>query len=308
MSSSVTVVIPSWNARALLEDCLDSVLAQVRPEGVIVVDNGSADDSPAAATRRGVRCIGLPRNIGFAAAVNRGAVEAGTDFVFVLNADTELAPGCVERLVATLEGDPTLGGVQPRLLQAGTEPPRIYSAGQELGGDGRARERGTGELDGPRFHEAGEVFGVCGAACLLRRELFDQLGGFDERYFAFHEDVDLNARAQLAGWRFAYEPRAVVLHVGNAVWRQVAHQPVRFNTRLMARNRLATSLKVMPLRQAPRVIVAEAGALVRSMRRRALLAAVRGRVEALLWIPRLLRERRSLRRAGDPARLRAWLT
>jgi len=309
MSRRVAVVIPSWNSRQLLERCLESVFPQVRSrKDVIVVDNGSADGSPDLLGRMGLRCIGLSKNIGFAAAVNRGAAATDAEFVFVLNADTELAAGCIEKLATALVGDVRLGGVQPRLLQLGSEPPRIYSAGQELGGDGRARERGAGELDCPRFRQAMEVFGVCGAACLLRRELFDRLGGFDERYFAFHEDVDLNARARLAGWRFAYEPDAVVLHAGSAVWTTVAPEPLRFNTRLMARNRLATSVKIMPLSHGPHVVAAEIGALLRSVRRRALMAAVRGRVEAIFWLPWLLRERRALRREGDPALLRPWLS
>src|SRR5262249_56913730 len=98
------------------------------------------------------------------------------------------------------------------------ERARLYSAGQRLSRDGRAFEMGAGEARLPRYLEAREVFGVCGAACLLRRELFAEVGGYDERYFAFYEDVDLNVRARIAGWRFGYVPAAVVWHLGNASW------------------------------------------------------------------------------------------
>src|SRR5207253_11420754 len=119
------------------------------------------------------------------------------------------------------------GGVQPRILQdapVGDHGPardggpraRLYSAGQCLTRNGAAFERGWGEEDGPRHADRAELFGVSGATCLLRRELFAELGGYEESYFSFYEDVDLNARARLSGWRFAYVPEAVAYHVGHA--------------------------------------------------------------------------------------------
>jgi GT2 family glycosyltransferase len=137
--------------------------------------------------------------------------------------------------------------VQPRILKleggrrAG-DPDRagLYSAGQALARDGRAFELGAGEAQAPQWLLRREVFGVCGAACLLRRELFDELGGYDESYFAFYEDVDLNIRARIAGWRFGYAPEAVVWHLGNASWMAAASSPGAWNARLVARNRIAT--------------------------------------------------------------------
>ena len=144
--------------------------------------------------------------------------------------------------------------MQPRLLQlegdagAPLDPAaaRLYSAGQALTADGRALELGAGEAQPPRLPAVHEVFGVCGAACLLRRELFTELGGYDESYFAFYEDVDLNVRARIAGWRFAYVPAAVVWHLGNASWLAGFERPGADNARLVARNRLATQIKFMP--------------------------------------------------------------
>ena len=175
--------------------------------------------------------------------------------MLVLNADTVLAPGSVTALRHALAAGPSLGGVQPRILQlegaAGvTSDPsgaRLYSAGQALTPGGRAIERGAGEAQSFVYLTPQEIFGVCGAACLLRRELFDDLGGYDERYFAFYEDVDLNVRARIAGWRFAYVPEAVVWHVGNASWQAGFRRPEAENARLVARNRLATQVKFMPL-------------------------------------------------------------
>jgi GT2 family glycosyltransferase len=233
--------------------------------------------------------------------------------VLVLNADTVLEPTCVEVLLEALDAGPPLGGVQPRILQLEGEAPgdasaaRIYSAGQALTRDGRAIEEGAGEEQQPAHMEGREVFGVCGAACLLRRELFSDLGGYDESYFAFYEDVDLNVRARVAGWRFEYVPEAVVWHVGNASWSAGFSRPAAQNARLVARNRLATQVKFMPVSASLRIAVVEVAALMRAARRRRLCATLGGKLAGLRRLPGLLRERRRLRESGDLKLARRWL-
>jgi GT2 family glycosyltransferase len=311
----VAVVVPSWNSGELLARCLGSLRDQDVELETMVVDNGSADGSVAYLEREGVPHVALPRNAGFSVAVNLGVARTVAEAVLVLNADTVLEPGCVGRLLEALDADPALGGVQPRILQLeeGTEAPgavdsaRLYSAGQGLTRDGRALELGAGERQRPELLAPREVFGVCGAACLLRRQLFAELGGYDERYFAFYEDVDLNVRARVAGWRFAFVPEAVVWHVGNAAWKQGFDRPGAENARLVARNRLATQVKFMPVSALPRIAAVEAGALARAARQRRFLATLRGKLVALRWLPTLLAERRRLRRNGDFTRARRWL-
>lgn len=309
----MAVVIPSWNSAGLLPRCLDSLSGQGAELELMVVDNGSSDGSLELLRERGVPHVSLPENAGFAAAVNLGAARTKAPAVLALNADTVLEPGAVGRLAEALAADPGLGGVQPRILQL--EPAaeddigraRLYSRGMALSADGRAFEEGAGEAQDSRSATACEVFGVCGAACLLRRQLFEQLGGYDERYFAFYEDVDLNVRARIAGWRFAYVPEAVVWHVGNASWLAGAPSPGAWNARLVARNRLATQVKFMPARALPRIAAVEAGALARAAKQRRLGATLRGKLAALRWLPALLRDRRRLRREGDPRLARRWL-
>jgi GT2 family glycosyltransferase len=290
---SVAVVIPSWNSLALLPRCLDSLRSQGVELEVLVVDNGSSDGTVAYMEREGVARV-------------RG------EAVLALNADTVVEPGAVAALLAALEGEGSLGGVQPRILQLegdgrDTERARLYSAGQALTADGRAVELGAGEEQSLRSREQREVFGVCGAACLLRRELFDRLGGYDERYFAFYEDVDLNVRARIAGWRFAYAPEAVVWHLGNASWIAEAPRPGAWNARLVARNRIATQAKFMPLRALPRILAVEVGGLARAARQGRFRATLRGKLEGLRRLPAMLRERRRLAREGDLERPRRWL-
>jgi len=310
---SVAVVIPSWNSAGLLPRCLDSLAEQGAELEPMVVDNGSEDGSVELLRERGVPHVSLPSNVGFAAAVNLGAARTRAPMVLALNADTVLEPGCIGRLAEALAADPALGGVQPRILQLedGVEvdvtSARLYSRGMALSADGRAFEEGAGEPQDARSAAAREIFGVCGAACLLRRELFADLGGYDERYFAFYEDVDLNVRARIAGWRFAYAPEAVVWHVGNASWLAEAPSPGAWNARLVARNRLATQAKFVPARALPRIVAVEAGALARAAGQRRLRATLAGKLAALRQLPALLRERRRLRREGDLGLAQRWL-
>jgi GT2 family glycosyltransferase len=308
MMNSVAAVIPSWNTAAYIERCLDSLDAQAGVSiETIVVDNGSTDASLELIKGRGVNFLSFSSNIGFAAAVNTGAAETYAPLVLVLNADCYLASDCLRRLVEELTAHGGLGGVQPRILQEA--PPgavaRIYSTGQCLARRGAAFERGWGEPDGPRHTNRGEVFGVSGAACLLRRELFADVGGYDVAYFAFFEDVDLNARARLAGWRFAYVPDARATHVGHAAWRQEPHAQ-RFVVELTVRNRLATAFKVLPVRG----VVGSLGLTLRSIAGGPLhgtsAAVLTGTLTALRWLPRLLGERRRLRSAS-PQLLDDWL-
>ena len=281
----------------------------------MVVDNGSSDGSVAYLEREGVAHLALPRNVGFAAAMNLGASRVSAPAILALNADTVLEPGCVGTLLDALEADPSLGGVQPRILQleGGPDAPRdvsaarLYSAGQALTADGRAIELGAGEEQSASYLRDREVFGVCGAACLLRRELFDDLGGYDESYFSFYEDVDLNVRARIAGWRFGYVPAATVWHVGNASWQAGFARPSAENARLVSRNRIATQAKFMPAGALPRIAAVEAGALVRAGRERRLGLTLRGKLEGLRRLRPSLAERRRLEREGDLMLARRWL-
>jgi hypothetical protein len=309
---TVAVVIPSWNSAELLPACLDSLEGQEEVE-LIVIDNGSSDGTVELLRRRGIPHLTLADNRGFAAAVNLGAARTVAPLVMPLNADTVLEPGAIPALAAALAADPGLGGVAPRILQLegeGTGDPeaaRLYSAGQALTRDGRAFETGAGEAQTEAYGRPREVFGVCGAACLLRREPFVELGGYDESYFSFYEDVDLNVRARIAGWRFAYEPAATVWHLGNASWLAEAERPSAWNARLVARNRIATQAKFMPAAALPRIAAVEAGSLARAAGQGRLRATLRGKLEGLARLPKSLRDRRRLRRSGDLDRARRWL-
>jgi GT2 family glycosyltransferase len=307
------VVIPSWNSAALLPALLDSLAASGEEVELLVVDNGSRDGTLELLGERGVEYVALPINVGFAAAMNRGVAETSAPFVLGLNADTVVVPRSIGALAAVLAADPSLGGVQPRILQmdgdtvGDPDAARLYSAGMALTRDGRAFEAGAGEPQSEQWLRDREIFGVCGAACLLRRELFTELGGYDESYVSFYEDVDLNVRARVAGRRFAYVPEAIVWHAGNASWQAGFERPGAENARLVARNRIATWAKFMPLASLPRILAVESASLIRAARQGRFRATARGKLEGLARLPRSLRERRRLAATGDLGRARTWL-
>jgi GT2 family glycosyltransferase len=311
--ADVAVVIPTWNSATLLPALLESIAASGEAVELLVVDNGSRDGTLELLREHEVSHVALPTNVGFAAAMNRGVDATEAEFVLGLNADTVVVPGAIDALAVALKADPGLGGVQPRILQlegGGPGDPaaaRLYSAGMALTRDGRAYEIGAGEMQSDRRLRGREIFGVCGAACLLRRELLTELGGYDESYVSFYEDVDLNVRARIAGRRFAYVPEAVVWHAGNASWQAGFERPGAENAILVARNRIATQAKFMPLSALPRILPVEAGSLLRAARQGRLRATLRGKLEGLGRLPRILRERRRLTATGDLDAPRAWL-
>lgn len=312
----VAVVIPNWNSLDDLKECLASLRAQAGVEiELMVVDNGSADGSVEYLRDEGIPHEPLPENLGFAVAVNRGFGLTGSEFVMTMNADTIAEPDSIRELVEVLRADELAGGVQPRILSLvrgarrdpGDPATPVYSLGQSLTADGRAFESGLGRPQGTTAGESREIFGVCGAACLFRRRMLDELGGYDESYFAFYEDVDLNVRARIAGWRFRLAPASVIWHVGNAAWLAGFERPGAENARLVARNRLSTQIKFMPARAIPRIGLVEAGSIVRAIGHRRFGATVGGKLTALRRLPELLRKRRGLNASGDPRRARAWL-
>ena len=312
----VAVVIPNWNCVDDLRECVASLRAQDDVElEIMVVDNGSTDGSVEYLRAERIPHIALRSNLGFAPAVNLGFFATRSPAVATINADTIVEPGAMAELYRVLMSDDRIGGVQPRILsmvRGGQQDPDapdavIYSLGQALTADGRAREDGIGRRQGERGYEAREIFGVCGAACMFRRELVDTLGGYDESYFAFYEDVDLNVRGRISGWSFRLAPDSVIWHIGNAAWHAGFERPDAENARLVARNRISTQLKFMPLLSIPRILLVEAGALIRAAQARRLMLTLAGKAAPIPRLPRLLMKRLKLQRRGNLALAQAWL-
>ncbi len=194
---SVDIVIPNFNGRHMLAGCLDSIRRQTWGDWrVSVVDNGSTDGSAEwlREAHPEVRLIALGKNTGFSPAVNLGIRAGSRPLVFLLNNDTELAPDCLEQLVRAAETQPDHAFFAPRMLSF-HQRHLLDGAGEGYLRGGAGYRLGTMEADGPPYDRARTVFGACAGAALYRREPFTALGWFDDAFFAYLEDVDLNLRA-----------------------------------------------------------------------------------------------------------------
>jgi len=221
-------VVVNYNSGAALAACVASLWSAGVPE-IVVVDNGSVDGSLAALAEigaEGVRIERAGRNLGYGKAVNRGVPALAAEFVLVANPDVVVEPGAIDTLATRLAAEPDVAVIGPSIREPGgaTYPsarsfPSVgVGAGHALVGlfwpnnrwTKRYREGRSSGLGAGR--ETREADWVSGACCLVRREAFESVGGFDEGYFMYVEDLDLCWRLRRAGWRVLYEPSAVAVH------------------------------------------------------------------------------------------------
>lgn len=214
MPPLVSVIVPNWNGERHLPACLDSLCRQTYDHReVIVVDNASSDGS-VALVERGypqVKILRLPVNRGFAGGANEGIRAARGEVIALLNNDAEADLNWLAELVAALSQYPEAGMAASKMLLYDRRDV-INSAGDFYGPDGVPGNRGVWQRDSGQYQQEEWVFGPCGGAAAYRRTLLDQVGLLDEAFFFSVEDVDLAWRAQLAGYRCIYVPRAVVYH------------------------------------------------------------------------------------------------
>jgi GT2 family glycosyltransferase len=237
---NVVVLVLSVDEAPLLAACLPAVSGA----SVLVVDNACTDATSAVAARCGARVLRLDPRASYAAAVNAGLRAAGGDAVLLLNADCVPAPGFVATLAAALDADPRLGSVAPKLLRAGAA--EIDAAGITID---RRRKNGLVGHGAPAsaYATAGPVFGGDGAAVLWRRAALEDCAVdgevLDEDMALWATESDLAWRAQLRGWRCAYEPRAVARHA--RYYSPSAPRPALAadHRRLQFRNRLLMAYK-----------------------------------------------------------------
>jgi hypothetical protein len=296
---AATVVVPNLNGAHFLEPCLEALAGQsLAPAAVIVVDNGSTDGSVELVRRRfpDVDVLGFPENRGFAAAMNSGIAAASTELVAFLNNDAVPEPAWLEELVACLERHPAAAATTSKLLLA-DDPARLDGAGDGLTRSFLPYVRGHGELDDGRFGDEVEVFSASGAAAVWRAQALHELGSFDERFFAFYEDVDLSFRARLRGYEIWYAPRAVVRHARGGT----AGQHIDFALFHPVKNRWFMLVKDTPGRtlalRSPAIAAGEAYFWARTIRRRAPRTLIRAYREVMRRWPELRRERREIQAA-----------
>jgi GT2 family glycosyltransferase len=290
----LTVAVLSYDGRHLLEVILPSLASQrFRNFEVVVVDNGSRDDTVAWLREQwpDVAVVSLAHNIGVTAALNVCARTGSAPLVGLFNNDLELEPDCLGELVAALDEYPQAGwaGAKLRDFQAREI---IDGAGDVFtwaatGGRRGHRERDLGQFDEPRW-----IFGACGGAAVYRRSALEQVGEFDEDFFAFYEDVDWNLRAQLAGFGCRYVPSAVVYHMGSATIGKGLSDFTRYH---LWRNTLWIIAKDIParalLRHAPQLVLGQLINLAVAIKDAKLGLWLRVWRDGLRGLPKMLRKR-----------------
>lgn len=304
----VSVVIPNYNGAAWLPGCLDALAAQTFADyKILLVDNGSTDHSVPLLRESyaHVQLIALKRNIGFAAAVNLGIRAAPSQYVALLNTDTVAKPDWLAALVRALDQSPAATGAVASKMLSLDDPGRIDDAGDVLSWTGAAEKLGHGE-PAQKFSRRDEVFSVCAGAALYRRSFLEAVQGFDERFFAYLEDVDLGLRGRLLGYHYVFEPSAQVLHKGHGTG-----LPRADYVRLMTRNRLMLFAKNLPLslllKHLPQLLYGQLYFVIAYRKPGASLA---GYASLLACIPHIRRERRWALASCriDPAKLEQMLT
>jgi GT2 family glycosyltransferase len=308
-----SVIIPHWNGRRHLDDCLGALRRQIwRDFETILVDNGSTDGSQAYVRHAypEVRLLELERNRGFTGACNAGYAVAQGEFIVLLNNDTAADPGWLEALEGAFRRRPQ-AGILASKLRLFDQPQRLHAAGDYYRCDGIPGNRGVWQLDEGQFDREEAVFGACGAAAAYRRQMIEEIGFLDDAFYFSCEDVDIAWRAHLVGWQVIYVPTAVVYHKLKAtggsvtgsyydgrnflylIWKNVPTSLLRRYGMAVVRAQLEIS------RQA-----------LRAWRGQAARARLRGQLAGLLGIFKMLPRRRAVqasRRVSDDC-LTALLT
>jgi GT2 family glycosyltransferase len=216
----VAIVILNWNGRDDVLNCVSTLPRLTYPNyAATVVDNASADGSVEALRQRfpQQRVLVMEKNLGFCGGNNRGiqdAVADGAEYVLLLNNDTEMHPELVSELVRTAQTDPRIGAVGAKNLRL-ENPGEVWGAYGELTyGKELVRVIGKGQPDGPPYCVVRDVDWVIGNGIMMSRAAIESVGGFDEGFFGYHEDVDWCERARRRGFRIVFNGRAIVLHKG----------------------------------------------------------------------------------------------
>ena len=241
--SKISIVIPNYNGEKYLDECMDALTCQTMMDfDVIVVDNGSEDESVSVCKRYdnmlSLRIISLDSNYGFARAVNEGIKASDAEYIILLNNDTRVGKHFVEKLYQAIEEDDKIFSVQALMLQY-NDRTLVDSAGDLFCALGWAFSVGKDDKVS-RHRKKKEIFSACAGAAIYRKAVFEEIGYFDEEFFAYIEDVDIGYRARLHGYYNVLEPRARVLHVGSA---SSGSRHNAFKVKLAARNSMLVMYK-----------------------------------------------------------------
>ncbi|BHH82990.1 glycosyltransferase family 2 protein [Desulforhopalus sp. 52FAK] len=293
----IEVIIPNWNGSLMLQHCLRSLASQsFKNFTVTVVDNGSTDDTEEVLVRDypDVQLIKFDHNTGFSVAVNAGIKQSTAPLILLLNNDMEVAPDCLQLLYDAAENNYDFEFFALKMVSF-HDRDVLDGAGDVVLRGGVGYRLGTLEMDGDVYSSDREVFGACAGAALYRRRFFSAVGLFDEDFFAYLEDVDLNIRGRRLGLRCLYLHEAVVYHIGSATSGSKINP---LTIRLSTRNNLNLLIKNYPLsyfvRFAPALLVYQCMWFLFCCKKLMLVAWFKGVLEAVSMFSRTKAKRTKL--------------
>jgi GT2 family glycosyltransferase len=302
--AEISIIVVTWNGRQHLDGCLRAIAAQQGVDAeTILVDNASSDGTVAyvRAQYPWVRVVALARNDGFTGGNNAGAREARGRYLAFLNNDTSADPQWLRTLRAGLDEARGIALATSRIVYM-HDPEIVDSAGDGLTRWGGAFKRHHG---GPArdVAESRDVFGACGAAFIIPKAVFDEIGGFDPDFFVSHEDVDLSYRAQLRGYRCRYVAESIVHHHGSASIGRASRFAVFHGQRNLEWVYIQNTPLPLLIRTLPGHLLYNVAAAVHFARYGVLGAFLSAKLAALAGLPRALRKRAAVQRTRSvPAR------
>ncbi|MBW3569325.1 glycosyltransferase family 2 protein [Candidatus Parcubacteria bacterium] len=308
METKIAVVVPNWNGAEFLRDCLDSLRNQSQSARVVVVDNGSEDESVEIIEKdyHDVILLKNPKNLGFAGGVNTGirfALENGADMIALFNNDAIADRHWLKHLTAKMESDPKYGIVASKVLKK--EDGLIDNTGESFSIWGLPYPRSRDEK-ADSAESSDELFGASGGSTLYRSKMLESIGLFDERFFAYYEDADMNFRAQLAGWKARYAKKAIVHHVIGGTSDKMGG----FTTYQTLKNLPMLMLKDVPLGLAPkmwpRFFVMYCGLFIRALLRGYVFLTFKSLFLLIKNLPHILRERFRIQRSRKVSNEYIW--
>ena len=290
---TISVIIPNWNGKDFLEDCLCAMRRQTfRDFETILVDNGSTDGSVEYVRTQfpEVTLLALPNNLGFTGGNIAGYAEASGSLITLLNNDTEAHPSWLEEIYKASQAYPGAGSFASKMMYF-DQRERVENCGFDLGIAGTAVDLGRDEPDGPEWTQPRKVFGACGGAVAYRRCMLEEVGFLDPDFVMIYEDADLSFRAQLRGHECVYVPGAIVYHRYRVTISKAPSRQVYYSQR----NIELVYLKNMPLglilQSAPQRLLYEVGAAIYFSKQGAGSAFFRAKLDVLKLLPSILRKR-----------------